>query len=209
MRSTLRARAHDVGVGGVDAVDVGVDLAGLGLERRRDRDRRGVRAAAAQRGDVAVLVDALEAGDDRDLARLERVVDRGRVDVLDARARERAVGQDAHLVAEHRDRLAALGVDRQRQEADRHLLAGRGDHVQLALVGQGGDLLGQAEQPVGLARHRRDDHDHVVPLALRRQAAPGDVADALDVTDGSSAVFLHNQQGAGTLQHQPVVVKTE
>ena len=106
---------------------------------------------------------------------------------------------------EQRDRLAALGVDRQRQQADRHLLAGRGDHVQLALVGQVGDLLGQAQQAVGLARHRRDDHHHVVALALRREAAPGDVADALDGADRSSAVFLHDQQGAGTLQHQPAV----
>ena len=82
----------------------------------------------------------------------------------------------------------------------RDLLAGRGDDVQLALVGQLGDLLGEAEQPVGLARHRRDDDDHVVPLALRRQAAPRDVADALDVADRSSAVFLNDEQGAAVLR---------
>ena len=132
----LARRADDVGVGGVDAVDVGVDLAGVGLERGRHGDRRGVRAAAAQRGDVAVLVDALEPGDDRDLAGLERGVDGARVDVLDARARERAVGEDAHLVPQQRDGAAALGLDGQRQQADRDLLAGRGDDVQLALVGQ-------------------------------------------------------------------------
>ena len=45
---------HDARVGGVDAVDVGVDLALVGLQRRGERHRRGVGAAAAERGDVAV-----------------------------------------------------------------------------------------------------------------------------------------------------------
>ena len=66
---------------------------------------------------------------------VQRLADGARVDVLDARARERAVGQDAHLVAEQRHRLAALGLDRERDQADAHLLAGRRDDVQLALVG--------------------------------------------------------------------------
>ena len=57
-----RVRA-DARVAGVDAVDVGVDLAAVGLERRGERDRARVGAAAAERRDVVVLVDALEAGD--------------------------------------------------------------------------------------------------------------------------------------------------
>ena len=174
MRSILRAFGHDVRIGGVDAVDVGVDLADVGLERRRDRDAGGVRAAAAERGDVAVVVDALEAGDDRDLALLERVVDRLRVDRLDARARERAVGDDAHLRAEERLRAAARLLDGERDQADRDLLAGRRDDVELALVSGGGsvvDLLGEREQAVGLARHRRDDDHDVVARALRRRGS--------------------------------------
>ena len=162
----------------------------------------GVRAAAAERGDVAVLVDALEAGDDRDLARLERAVDRARVDVLDARARERAVGEDPDLVAEQRPRLAALGVDREREQADRDLLAGRRDHVELALVGQ--------RSAICLARPSRrlvspDIAETMTttswPLRWRREAAPRDVADAFDGADRGAAVFLHDQQGARTFQH--------
>ena len=73
------ARRHDPRVGREDAVDVGVDLADLGLERRGERDGGGVGAAAAERGDVlAVLADALEAGDDRDVAGGERVADPAR-----------------------------------------------------------------------------------------------------------------------------------
>ena len=44
----------DPRIGRVDAVDVGVDVAAVGLERRRQRHRRGVRAAAAERRDAAV-----------------------------------------------------------------------------------------------------------------------------------------------------------
>ena len=46
---------HDVGIGGVDAVDVGEDLAHVRLEGGGERDAGEVRAAAAERGDVAGL----------------------------------------------------------------------------------------------------------------------------------------------------------
>ena len=68
MRVEAPRLGHDARIGRVDAVDVGVDLALVGRERGRQRDARGVRAAAAQRRDVAVRVDALEAGDDDDRA---------------------------------------------------------------------------------------------------------------------------------------------
>ena len=75
---------HDPRVGGEDAVDVGVDLADVGIERRGQRDGGGVRAAAAERGDVlGVLADALEAGDQHDVALVERGADPARGDVDD------------------------------------------------------------------------------------------------------------------------------
>ncbi len=46
-------------IGRVDAVDVGVDFAGVGPEHRGEGDGRGVAAAAAERGDVEVFVDPL------------------------------------------------------------------------------------------------------------------------------------------------------
>ena len=73
---------HDARIGGVDAVHVGVDFAAdvavrfLGrivLHDGGQGDGGGVGAAAAERGDVAVLVDALEAGDDDDLALGQRL----------------------------------------------------------------------------------------------------------------------------------------
>ena len=58
----------DARIGRVDAVDVGVDLALVGLERGGERDARRVGAAAPERRDVAVLVDALKSRDDDDRA---------------------------------------------------------------------------------------------------------------------------------------------
>ena len=99
---------HHARVGGVDAVDVGVDVAAVGLDRGGDRHRRGVGAAAAERGDAAgVLVHALEAGDHRDLLALLEALDQlGAVDVLDARRAVRVAGQDRQLPA-----LPGAGVD--------------------------------------------------------------------------------------------------
>jgi hypothetical protein len=83
---------HDARVGGVDAVHVGVDQALVGLQRRGHGHRRGVAAAAAQRGDVALRVDALEAGDDDHLAGGQVGAHAGVVDARDARLGEGAVG---------------------------------------------------------------------------------------------------------------------
>ena len=90
---------NDARIGRVDAVDVGVDLALVGLERGGQRHAGRVRAAAAERRDVAFRVDALEAGDDDDRARVEVAAHRALVDLEDARLGERVVGQDAHLPA--------------------------------------------------------------------------------------------------------------
>ena len=54
-RSFQPARlGHDARIGGVDAVNIGVDVAAIGLQRRRQRHRAGIRAAAAERGDPLV-----------------------------------------------------------------------------------------------------------------------------------------------------------
>ena len=80
----LRGVRDDPRVGGEDAVDVGVDLADVGLQRGGQRDGGGVRSAAAQGGDVlGVLADALEAGDQRDVALVEGGPDPARGDVDD------------------------------------------------------------------------------------------------------------------------------
>ena len=69
----------DARVGAEDAGDVGVDLADVGAERRRQGDRGRVGAAAAERGDVAALGrDPLEAGDEDDAVLVQRLARCGR-----------------------------------------------------------------------------------------------------------------------------------
>ena len=54
MRVELAGLRHDARVGRVDAVDIGIDVAAIGIQRRGQRDRRGIRPAAAQCGDAVV-----------------------------------------------------------------------------------------------------------------------------------------------------------
>src|ERR671911_967288 len=62
-------------VGGEDAVDVRVDLAYLCPEGRRHRDRGRVRASASERRDVVFRRQALEPGQDHDVAGAEGLPD--------------------------------------------------------------------------------------------------------------------------------------
>jgi hypothetical protein len=111
---------------------------------------RGVGAATAQRGDVALLVDALEAGDDDHLAGIQVGAHALVVDGFDARLGVAAVGADGHLPAGVADGGHAFGLQRNGQQRRRGLLAGGGQHVELAVVGLRGalgrQLLGQASR---------------------------------------------------------------
>ena len=134
---------HEARVGGVHAVDVRVDVAALGTERDRQGDGARIRAAAAERRDL-VAGGALEACDDHDAAVVQLLTDPGRLDAGDARAAERAVGQDARLRPGQADRVNApvmQGHDEQRR-ADQ--LARGHQQVQLARIGRLRDLLPQA-----------------------------------------------------------------
>ena len=68
-----RAR-DDARVGGEHALDVGVDVAAVRLDRDGERDGRRVGAAAAERREVAFGSDALETRDDRNAALREHVL---------------------------------------------------------------------------------------------------------------------------------------
>ena len=85
IRSSRRASRNDARVGRVDAVDVGVDLALVGLERRRERDARRVEPPRPSVVMLPSLVDALKSGDDDDRAVGEVGADLLLVDLHDAR----------------------------------------------------------------------------------------------------------------------------
>jgi hypothetical protein len=50
--------------------------------------------------------------------------------------------------------------------------------------------MGERDQPVGLAAHRGDHHDHVVALGAKARDLVSHLADTVGVADGSAAEFL-------------------
>ena len=128
-------------IGGVDAVDVGEDLAHIGVERRGQGHRRRVRAAAAQRGDfVGGAAHALEAGDDRNVPLVQGGADAVRVDVDDPGLAVDAVGDHAGLGSGEGLGRGAELVDGHGQQRHGDAFAGGKEHVHFAGGGGIGDL---------------------------------------------------------------------
>ncbi len=195
----LARPALDAGVGGVDAVDVGVDVAALGAKRRGQRHGRSVRAAAAERCDAPVGPEPLETRDDRVQPLGELAVEIGRVDVEDPRRAMRAGRLDRHLPALPRARGHVDLLERERQQPGGHLLAAGDDRVVFARVieaaamraGGRGGLANPADKLVRRARHRRDDDgDLVAPLDLALDRRGG-AADSIEVGERCPAEFHH------------------
>ena len=161
---SLRASGDDPRIGAVDAVDVGVDLADVGVERGRERDGGRVGAAAAERRDVASSVETpWKPATIAILPAVERLVDAAAAHLDDPGPAVARVGDDPGLRARERDRLVAEVVDRHRDERHRDPLAGGEEHVELARVRVGGDERGELDQLVGRVPHRRDDGADLVP----------------------------------------------
>src|SRR5438552_618901 len=76
--------------------------------------------------------------------------DRTFLDGGDARLGVRGIGGDFHLPAGIAAGLHAHLDERHRKEANRHLLASGGDHIELARIGNRLDFLGERDQAVGL-----------------------------------------------------------
>src|SRR5262249_60071844 len=107
---------------------------------------RGVRATAAQRGDVVMLIDALEAGDDDDVARFESLANSLGRDVLDAGLVMEAVSDDSDLGAGEADGGLVERLDSHGHESDGDLLAGGQEHIHLTGRGIRAYLPAQASE---------------------------------------------------------------
>ena len=116
----------------------------------------------------------------------------GALDAGDARLAVRVVGADRDLPAQPGARLDPGFLQRDRQQAGGHLLAGGDDGVVFARVVQRRQSLAVRHELVGGAGHGRDhDRDLVAGLDLALDAA-GDVADAVEVGDRGAAEFHHD-----------------
>jgi hypothetical protein len=152
-----------------------------------------VSAATAEGGDVAGLVDALEARHDDDRAGIEIAADVVAVDIEDAGLGEGVVGQDAHLAA---GVAAGLDADSWRAMQSRPMVTC--SPVEITTSSSrgwvGADFLGQGDQAVGLAAHRGQDDHHLVPLGMELRDPLGHVLDPFGVADGSAAIFLNYER---------------
>ncbi|AKZ57048.1 putative Integrase [Streptomyces ambofaciens ATCC 23877] len=185
---------HHARVGGEHAVDVGVDLTDVRVERGGEGDGRGVGPAPAQRGDVlAVLADALEAGHDGDVALVHRGADASRRHVDDPGLVVDRVGDDSGLAAGERLGLVTQVFDRHGQQRHGDTLPGGQQHVEFAPGRDRGYLLGEIDQLVRRVAHRGNDGDHLVAVLLRFHDPLGDALDALGIGYGGASVLLHDK----------------
>ena len=191
---------HLAGVGGEHPGHIGVDLAGVSPQRRRQGHRRGVRSPPAQGGDfggaAGAAAGALEARHHHHLAISEQAQQPVGADFQDAGAAVGRFGDDAGLGAGHRDGRHALRMEGHRQQGDRHLFTGGQQHVHLPPGRISADGRGQAGELVGGVAHGRH-HDHqLVALLPAAGDAAGHRLNPLHIGHRGAAKLL-NQQGHG------------
>ena len=193
MAESLRAWGDDAGVGGVDALNVRIYLAALGLEDRGEGDGGGVGAAAAEGRNVEGLGEALEAGDDHDAARIQLPLEALGLDAGDEGLAVGGFSLDAGLDAGDADGGEAHVVEGHGHEGAGDHLAGGEEGVHLALVGAGGHLVGKGDEVVGGVAHGGADGEDLVALG----AGPGDagchVLDVGGAGQGAAAVLLDDE----------------
>ena len=180
----------DAWVGGVDALNIGVDLDLPGAEGCAEGDGGGVGAAASEGGEVGFGARALEAGDDHDVAVGEFAGDALGVDVADAGASVGVVGEDAGLCAGEGDRAVSEFADGHGEEGAADHFAGGEEHVHLAAGRAGADGLGEGDQFVGGFAHGGDDGGDRLAFGGAVGDAGGDGLEPLDGADAGAAVFL-------------------
>ena len=191
---------HDARVGGVDAEDVGVDLAVVGAEGRGEGDRSRVGAAPAERRHLEGGRDALEACDEDDRPLVESLVDPARPHLDDLGLPVHGVRDDPGLRAGERDRLVPEIVDHHRGERAGDSFADRDEHVELPRMRRVRHLVGEVEQLVGRVPHRREHADDAVALLTGGDEPCRDALQLLGVADGGAAELHHDRAEAGSLR---------
>jgi hypothetical protein len=119
------------------------------------------------------------------------------VDRLDAGLGVGAVVADLHLPARVAHSGQPLGLQGNRQQRRRGLLAGGSQHVELAAMGiaraVGSQLFGQTKEAVGFAAHGAGHDHHLMARAVPFGNPARHVSDALGGPHGGAAVFVNDQ----------------
>lgn len=180
-------------IGSIDPVHIGIDLAFVRLERCRQRNTGGVRAAAPQGSDIALLIHTLEARHDDHLAGSQISANALIIDMLNACLVESTVGHDPDLRARVGNSRHIDGLERHRQKAYGDLLARRNDHIQLTRVRFGLHLARQCDQPIGFPAHGRNHHNQIIASLTEALDLLRYLANALNAADRGTAKLLDNE----------------
>ena len=106
-----------------------------------------------------------------------------------------AIGLNSGLSTGEGNCLAAHRIESHRREGDRGLLSGGEEHVHLAL-GRfvfAGDFVGEFDEPIRNAGHRRNDGDDLIPILLGFKDSARHVENALRRSHRGAAIFLDDQ----------------
>ena len=174
----------DLGVRGVDAVHVGVYLAPVGLQRRRQGHRRGIGAPAPQGGYVLVFGDPLEPRHHDDAALCQLFLHPGRVHPVDPGPAVAGVRMDPRLGTGEAHRLLTQVPQSHGQQRAGDQLAGGEQQVQLPGIGMVGNRMGQLDQLVGGVAHGGNHGHHAGPALSHLGDAAGHVLDHRGVAHG-------------------------
>src|ERR1035437_2506042 len=167
----------DAGVGGHDAVDVGPDFDGLGLERAADKGAGEVGAAAAEGGGDAGQVGGDEAGHDRHLAQSDEGAELFRRALVD----DGVLGDGFLELRVGDDDVAGVDVG----GVDGALAEGGDDDA-------AGDALAVADDEVGDARGEFEDGGEAAQDFVEGVELPVDQGD-----EGGGGGWILDQGGGG------------
>ena len=189
--------AHGIGTNArvrrKNTVYIGIDVKRIGVQRRCKRHSACVRAAASERCDIPCLVDPLNPRRDHDAPAPEFPFQTCKTDVLDPRARMRAVRLDGDLPGTERHSGNADGLERHRAERGAHLLPRREQHVKLARRGRGTHLLCLLQQFVRRISLRGEDDKHLIAPVNVSLDDPRHAQKMLVIAHGAAAEFLYDQ----------------
>ena len=141
-----------------------------------------------------MLVAALEAGHDHDVALVELLMHARRRDIDDAALRMHVVRLHARELARERDGRLAQRAKRHGEQGDGDLLARREQHIHLSrvLVRILRNALRELDEIIRRVAHRRDDDDDLVARLFLLQYTFGDVHDLFRGRHGAAAELLDN-----------------
>ena len=188
----LDSAFDDARIGGINAVDVGINTADIRPEGGGQRHCRGVRPAAADGRDVARRADSLKACDNDDSPRLQLGANAHRIDAFNARLAVRRIGMYSRLPPAQRNGRHPHARQHHSHQGHGYLLAGRKQNVHFTLAGAAADFPSLLNEMIGCIPLCRYDDDHLVFFFMIRCNNAGGIAQLFRIGKGRTPEFFQS-----------------